>query len=147
MASSSTKKSGEASGHHGSPRGWALPGLVGIFGIALAVYFAYNQTTTPKIQIDDYTARTDAVLRSTPLIDGHNDLPFLLRLELHNQIYNNKTFPFRESEWPAQQRKYSGHVLVTNTSYTVSRSGKPYRSRPDERRQGGRAILVRLYRM
>lgn len=25
-------------------------------------------------------------------------LPFLLRLELHNQIYDNKSFPFRESE-------------------------------------------------
>ncbi|TDZ17466.1 putative dipeptidase [Colletotrichum orbiculare MAFF 240422] len=35
-------------------------------------------------------ARTRRVLRTTPLIDGHNDLPWQLRLELHNRIYNGR---------------------------------------------------------
>ena len=37
----------------------------------------------------DYAERTRRVLRDTPLIDGHNDLPWQLRIELHNRIYNN----------------------------------------------------------
>jgi membrane dipeptidase len=43
----------------------------------------------------DYAARTDAILRTTPLIDGHNDLPYLLRIELQNKLYNN-SFDFRD---------------------------------------------------
>lgn len=80
------------------PRSWAVPILVGLVAAGLAVFFAYNQNATVQISQDDYAARTEMVLRTTPLIDGHNDLPFLLRLELHNQIYDNKSFPFRESE-------------------------------------------------
>ncbi|KAL0940400.1 microsomal dipeptidase [Colletotrichum truncatum] len=38
----------------------------------------------------NYTERTRRVLRSTPLIDGHNDLPWQLRIELHNRIYDGK---------------------------------------------------------
>lgn len=41
----------------------------------------------------DYRSRTDRVLSETPLIDGHNDLPFLVRLQLNNQIYEGN-FPF-----------------------------------------------------
>ncbi|KAM0335232.1 hypothetical protein ACHAQA_000275 [Verticillium albo-atrum] len=37
----------------------------------------------------DYAERTRRVLKSTPLIDGHNDLPFQLRIELHNRIYDS----------------------------------------------------------
>ncbi|KAF2675773.1 hypothetical protein K458DRAFT_323692 [Lentithecium fluviatile CBS 122367] len=37
----------------------------------------------------DYTERTRRVLKITPLIDGHNDLPWQLRVELHNRIYDN----------------------------------------------------------
>ena len=33
--------------------------------------------------------RTTRLLKTTPLIDGHNDFPFLLRQELHNQIYEH----------------------------------------------------------
>lgn len=84
-------------------KGWALPSLVGVLGVAIASYFAYGQvnpSTAVQYDTHDYAARTEAILKSTPLIDGHNDLPFLLRLELHNQIYDNKSFPFRESELP-----------------------------------------------
>jgi hypothetical protein len=33
--------------------------------------------------------RAKRLLRITPLIDGHNDFPFLLRQQLHNQIYEH----------------------------------------------------------
>lgn len=45
----------------------------------------------------DYAARADRVLKSTPLIDGHNDLPYLLRIELQNQINGGK-LAFREGK-------------------------------------------------
>lgn len=80
------------------PRSWTVPSLVGLAAVGLAAFFAYSQKAAVHISQDDYAARTEMVLRTTPLIDGHNDLPFLLRLELHNQIYDNKSFPFRESE-------------------------------------------------
>ncbi|ROV97032.1 hypothetical protein VSDG_04124 [Cytospora chrysosperma] len=73
---------------------WTIPGLIGLLGVGLAGWFTYSQTASPNISLNDYAARTEAILRTTPLIDGHNDLPFLLRLELHNQIYDNKTFQF-----------------------------------------------------
>ncbi|KAK5172116.1 uncharacterized protein LTR77_003754 [Saxophila tyrrhenica] len=34
-------------------------------------------------------ARAKRLLEKTPLIDGHNDFPFLLRQQLHNQIYKH----------------------------------------------------------
>ena len=42
-------------------------------------------------QIDptDYAARTKRILRTTPLIDGHNDFPFLLRQQLRSKIYEH----------------------------------------------------------
>lgn len=73
----------------------AVSAAAGLVGAGLAAYYAYRKTQD-AIDPEDYAARTDRILGTTPLIDGHNDLPFLLRLELHNQIYNEKTFPFRE---------------------------------------------------
>nr|AJD23162.1 dipeptidase 1 [Onygena corvina] len=46
--------------------------------------------TTPH---PDYAKRAEHILKTTPLIDGHNDLPYALRRTTHNQIYNGKT-PF-----------------------------------------------------
>lgn len=41
------------------------------------------------IQADDkYLALAESILRQTPLIDGHNDLPFLLRQQLKAKIYD-----------------------------------------------------------
>lgn len=93
MGDASNKKKTPA-----KPRSWTVPSFVGLAAVGAAAFFAYSQNTTVKISQDDYAARTEMVLRTTPLIDGHNDLPFLLRLELHNQIYDNKSFPFRESK-------------------------------------------------
>jgi hypothetical protein len=50
-----------------------------------------------RIHPSDYGTRTAKLLATTPLIDGHNDLPFLLRLQLQNQIYNDN-FPFGQSK-------------------------------------------------
>jgi len=41
----------------------------------------------------NYAERARRVLKSTPLIDGHNDFPWLLRIELHNRLYNGKADP------------------------------------------------------
>lgn len=35
----------------------------------------------------DYLGRAKHILRSTPLIDGHNDFPFVLRAQVRNKIY------------------------------------------------------------
>lgn len=49
----------------------------------------------------DYAGRADRILKSTPLIDGHNDLPFFIRKKTKNQIYDGK-LPF--------DKKLSGHT-------------------------------------
>lgn len=41
------------------------------------------------LQADDYLGRAMHILRETPLIDGHNDFPFVIRQQLHNQIYGH----------------------------------------------------------
>ncbi|KAI2473611.1 membrane dipeptidase-domain-containing protein [Annulohypoxylon bovei var. microspora] len=41
----------------------------------------------------NYALRTKRILETTPLIDGHNDFPWLLRVELHNRIYDGKFNP------------------------------------------------------
>ena len=35
----------------------------------------------------DYAGRARHILRSVPLIDGHNDLPYILRVEVQNKLY------------------------------------------------------------
>jgi membrane dipeptidase len=46
----------------------------------------------------NYALRTERILQSTPLIDGHNDLPYLLRIELQNKLNGNNTFTFRDGK-------------------------------------------------
>ena len=41
------------------------------------------------IEPTDYMALAKRLLQGTPLIDGHNDFPYLLRQQLHNQIYDH----------------------------------------------------------
>lgn len=52
-----------------------------------------RQTTTgfteSRLDPQDYAGRARHILQSTPLIDGHNDFPYLLRHQLHNQIYDH----------------------------------------------------------
>ena len=42
-----------------------------------------------KIEETDYLGRAKRILRKTPLIDGHNDFPFLLRQQLKGKIYGH----------------------------------------------------------
>ncbi len=42
-----------------------------------------------EIEPLDYAGRARHILRTTPLIDGHNDFPFLLRQQLKGKIYNH----------------------------------------------------------
>lgn len=49
--------------------------------------------------VTDNEKRVDKILRTTPLIDGHNDLPYLLRIELKNKIYDAENFKFWDGEY------------------------------------------------
>lgn len=41
----------------------------------------------------DFAARTERLLSKYGVYDGHNDLVYLIRIELKNQIQNNDKFP------------------------------------------------------
>lgn len=78
------------------PRIWGSFKLTLVFLMSIGIAIAMRtMSDVRKENIDplDYRTRTDRILSQTPLIDGHNDLPFLIRLQLNNQIYENK-LPF-----------------------------------------------------
>ncbi|KAI1207857.1 membrane dipeptidase-domain-containing protein [Annulohypoxylon truncatum] len=52
--------------------------------------FAFLWPGQSPVDPTNYAERTRRVLKSTPLIDGHNDLPWQLRIELHNRIYDGE---------------------------------------------------------
>jgi membrane dipeptidase len=52
-------------------REWAANGVIGVLGLLLCLPAAWGA--------DDYQQRVDRVLLKTPLIDGHNDLPWEIR--------------------------------------------------------------------
>ncbi|KPM46538.1 putative dipeptidase [Neonectria ditissima] len=71
--------------------------LVCLAGVILAAACSgIVSFTAQPIDPTDYSLRTARILSTTPLVDGHNDLPYLLRLELQNKIYNSTAFPFRQ---------------------------------------------------
>jgi hypothetical protein len=51
--------------------------------------FLRSSQEDENIDPTDYLARAKRILRSTPLIDGHNDFPFLLRQQLESKIYDH----------------------------------------------------------
>ncbi|KAJ9615589.1 hypothetical protein H2200_001664 [Cladophialophora chaetospira] len=51
--------------------------------------FNKNKDEDEELDPTDYAARARQILRSTPLIDGHNDFPFLLRQQLKGKIYDH----------------------------------------------------------
>ncbi|KAI1329052.1 dipeptidyl aminopeptidase [Xylariaceae sp. FL0255] len=69
-------------------------GLIIFLGISYYIANWYGRD--PIVDPLDFARRTENILKSTPLIDGHNDLPYLLRVEFKNRIYNETAFPFRE---------------------------------------------------
>jgi membrane dipeptidase len=88
----------------GTNRSWAY--TFAVLGLAfLATPFSLLSTSLGRAPIDptDYALRTKRVLETTPLIDGHNDLPWLLRVELHNRIRDEKFDP---------RRKLLGHTDI-----------------------------------
>jgi len=78
------------------------PGYSAMAFFALAIGFitaaalSYFGVPFSSIAIDelDYAGRVKHILATTPLIDGHNDLPYLLRIELQNKIYDSTEFNF-----------------------------------------------------
>jgi hypothetical protein len=64
---------------------------------ALALWAAHVYQYDKPIDPLDFKSRTERVLATTPLIDGHNDLPYLLRIELKNKIYDKSIVDFRDS--------------------------------------------------
>jgi membrane dipeptidase len=45
--------------------------------------------------VENFKAGAEALMKTTTFIDRHNDLPYLLRLELKNKIYDSK-FDFKQ---------------------------------------------------
>ncbi|KAF4125406.1 membrane dipeptidase [Geosmithia morbida] len=68
----------------------------GIIVLALAILAVYRYGTINVVDVADYKARADRILRRTPLIDGHNDIAYLFRVELQNKINDDNIFTFRQ---------------------------------------------------
>jgi membrane dipeptidase len=82
----------------GTQSPFSLMKIVGTIGtIALALWIAHGFQYEKVIDPLDFKSRTERVLATTPLIDGHNDLPYLLRIELKNKIYDRSILNFRKS--------------------------------------------------
>lgn len=68
-------------------------GVAAIGGLLYATsYWRQHSSTKAKeepLEPDDYLGKARRILRSTPLIDGHNDFPFLLRQQLKGKIYGH----------------------------------------------------------
>jgi membrane dipeptidase len=76
---------------------WSWPYTFAAVGLALlATPFTWLLHAEAPIDPTDYALRTKRVLSTTPLIDGHNDLPWLLRVELHNRILDGERFNPRQ---------------------------------------------------
>lgn len=73
---------------------WPWPWAVAAAGLALAATpFTWLWPGEEPIDPTNYALRAKRVLQTTPLIDGHNDLPWLLRVELHNRVRDDKFDP------------------------------------------------------
>lgn len=81
----------------------ALIGLSTLVRLPHHCHDAVSKALLPQkpLTVDE---RVKSILTSTPLIDGHNDLPILLRAIYGNRIYNES---FRE---PFENGKTPGHV-------------------------------------
>lgn len=82
---------------HQSPQSrssWSFGSILALL-IGLSCYFLTGRSLR-RLDPLDFAQRAEHILSTTPLIDGHNDLPYLLRIELQNRIYNTDVFTFRK---------------------------------------------------
>lgn len=88
--------------------------LLVLLGAISAIAFPYLGYSFPGQKIDalDFEGRVKLILDTTPLIDGHNDLPYLLRIELKNKIYDAGEFNFWDGETIFLCRIYECEVFV-----------------------------------
>jgi hypothetical protein len=70
-------------------------GLEFLGAMLFVLSLGYLFRPDPSIAPTDYAARTKHIMSTIPLIDGHNDMPYLIRIELKNHIYD-KRFTFKE---------------------------------------------------
>ncbi|TAQ86574.1 hypothetical protein B7494_g5099 [Chlorociboria aeruginascens] len=63
--------------------------------VSIVLYLCLGYFLENTIYKLDYASRTERLMKTTPLVDRHNGLPYLLRLELKNKI-NDTQFNFRE---------------------------------------------------
>jgi hypothetical protein len=96
--------------------------IVGITVVLGATYLYTSSSlrtkdlaNTDKDEEDDepvdptnYALRARRILRTTPLIDGHNDFPFLLRQQLHSKIYEHDFLTTRLSSHSDFQKMKDG---------------------------------------
>ncbi|KIV94263.1 hypothetical protein PV10_02047 [Exophiala mesophila] len=73
---------------------WKYVAAIGV--AATGLWFATSGNPSLRTNSRDLDGRVLHVMASTPLIDGHNDLPYLVRLELKNKIYNPEQFRFEQ---------------------------------------------------
>lgn len=87
-----TLRQNDQSGSQRTRRLWHWPSVLITASIAALISPLSNLATSlvsAPAQLDptDYLGRARQILKTTPLIDGHNDLPYMLRVELQNKIY------------------------------------------------------------
>ncbi|KAF2488690.1 hypothetical protein BU16DRAFT_520459 [Lophium mytilinum] len=78
---------------HARPLGFLARFRYSLYAAGIALLFTpltYLWTGQAPIDPSNYVERTRRVLKTTPLIDGHNDLPWQLRIELQNRIYDDR---------------------------------------------------------
>ena len=67
-----------------------------VVAVVVALSASYTGIFSRVSQLDplDYGERAKYLMKTTPLLDGHNDLPYLLRIELQNKIYDFRNSSF-----------------------------------------------------
>jgi membrane dipeptidase len=87
----------------------AVVGLSAITLLAASLWAVYRIQSESELP-SDISTRIDRILKDTPLIDGHNDLPYLLRIELQNKI-NSDRFTFRQGANSKEGMKHQQLVI------------------------------------
>ncbi|KAF3490829.1 dipeptidase 1 [Arthroderma uncinatum] len=76
-----------------APESRSVLANAGLFVSLLALTSLVPVQAAVTSSTPDYAKRAERILKGTPLIDGHNDLPFAIRRSTNDQIYNGKV-PF-----------------------------------------------------